>query len=130
MNKFTNVMAKKTDAELLKILANDNDGYVADALVAAEEEFKKRNLSSEELQDAKKINTKLKDIEEKIADEPLEDYLKALVLFYPLKAILSSGLFYNQGYKRKSEEIVTWGYYGLAFYFSIFFLIWLFSQWF
>jgi hypothetical protein len=123
-------MSKKTDAELLMILSNENDGYVADALVAAKEELNKRNLSSEQLTEAKKINTEIKDKEEKMADEPLEDYLKALVLFYPIKAILSSGLFYGQGYKRKSEEIVTWGYYRLAFYFGTIFLIWLFSQWF
>jgi uncharacterized RDD family membrane protein YckC len=43
---FKNVMSKKTDEELIKIITIDKDDYQSSAIEAAEEEVKKRNIDT------------------------------------------------------------------------------------
>lgn len=43
-NKFTEVMSKRTDEELIKIVTVDKDGYEPLALAAAKQEIKNRNI--------------------------------------------------------------------------------------
>ena len=52
-NNFDDVMAKETDAQLLKILTEQRNDYQPAAVEAAEREFAKRNLSQEKIESAK-----------------------------------------------------------------------------
>jgi hypothetical protein len=115
-NKFTTVMAKKTNAELLTILNSERNNYQAIAIEAAEIEISTRDISNEEYGLAQKTKEKNSQIAEYIANEPLETGLKLLILIYPFKGMIGSGVYYNQGYIRKSEEMGRWGWYGVMMY--------------
>ena len=45
-NKFTDVMNKKDNFELLEIVTRNKSQYVAEAITAAEAEIKKRNFKT------------------------------------------------------------------------------------
>lgn len=63
---FTEIMAKHTDEELVRIVTFDKDNYQLSAVTAAEEEIKKRNIDSETLE---KLTSRLN---RKIAEEIAE----------------------------------------------------------
>jgi hypothetical protein len=48
-NKFAKVMAERTDAELIHIITISREDYLPEALLAAENELEKRNLSPEQI---------------------------------------------------------------------------------
>lgn len=52
-NKFSKVMLNKSDSELLEITTKFRDDYQSEAVEAAESEIKRRNLSLEQLNQAK-----------------------------------------------------------------------------
>jgi hypothetical protein len=122
-DKFAKAMAKKTDAELLRVLTTDQDGYEADALAAAEAEFNNRNLTVEETEKATEINAKIVAQEQYKAEEPLDSGAKLIAFLIPLKTFWAAGLYAADGYDRKAKEVGQWSFYGFCFYVVLIFLI-------
>jgi len=123
-DNFVEIMAQRTDAELLKILKEQRDDYQPDAVLAAEIEFKKRNLSEDQIKTA----TKEIEIDKKIvldkANKKLGGGWKTFAFIFPgLLLIIFSGTFKADGYDRKARELVKWTLFGLAFYFGLALLI-------
>jgi hypothetical protein len=127
-NQFEEVMSKRTDAELLQILNSSNGDYQPTALEAANIEFKKRNLSNEQLSLAKDVIKQKQEIDNAKSNEPLGLISKISALLFPgLAMLLYSGLFQADGYDRKAKEIRRWTLYGVCFYVGIIVLVRLLS---
>ena len=117
---FTAIMANNSDRELLKIVTVDRDNYQPAAIEAAELELKKRNLSSEFIEQANKHNEAEKQLIEAKANEPLEAVFKGLAFIFPgILMLLFSAGYKASGYDRKSNELATWTFYGLGLYMTI-----------
>ena len=70
-NNFPDQMSKRTDVELLRILNEQRNDYNPEAIIAAEEELAKRNLSQEQVITAKQELETKKQFDEKRANDPL-----------------------------------------------------------
>ena len=123
-NNFDEVMSKRTDAELLKILNSPEGDYQPIALDAAKREFAKRNLSDDQVSTAKQEIEEDKKIKDEKANVPLGTGWKILTAFFPgFLQLVFSGTFKADGYDRKAKELVQWTFYGFGFYGGIVFLI-------
>ena len=123
-NQFTDQMSRRTDAELLKIVIDQRNDYQPEALLAAEEELARRNLSPEQVSSAKEELERKKTFDEKRANEPLDMSLKILTAIFPgILQIILSGTYKVEGYDRKARELVRWTLYGFGFYFSFVMLL-------
>ena len=123
-NEFIDVMTKKSDAELVEILTKYRNDYQPDAIIAAEKEFKKRNLTVDQVKTAEQeIQQKDKRIEDK-ANAPLDTHWRVLACILPgIIHIIIGGSFKADGYDRKFRELVKWSLYGIGFYIGLFLLI-------
>lgn len=123
-NNFEDVMSKRTDADLLKIVTGPADDYQPAALEAAKKEFAKRNLSADQLETAKQKIEQDQKVKEDIANQPLGTGWKVLTFIFPgLIQIIFSGTFKADGYDRKARELVKWTLYGFGFYVGLAVLI-------
>lgn len=123
-NNFEDIMLKKTDADLFKIVSGPAGDYQAAALEAAQKEFAKRNLSEDQFVDTKQEIEQEKKIKDDKANEPLGLGWKILTFTFPgLIQIMLSGGFRLGGYHRKVDELVRWTIYGFGFYFGLSLLI-------
>jgi hypothetical protein len=123
-NQFTNVMAQRTDAELLKIVNELRSDYQPDALGAAEKELSKRNLSTLQIQEASKENQIKHKIDAEKATTKLGGGWKTLAFIFPgIILIIFSGAFKADGYDRKARELTKWTLYGIGFYLGLIVLI-------
>lgn len=81
-NKFTEVMSKRTDEQLIKILTVDKDGYEPLAVEAAEQEIKNRNIDTSKFESVK-IDLTIKLEEQKALDtlhvSPLTRFLHFII---------------------------------------------------
>ena len=113
-NKFTEIMAKRSDSELLEIVTKLKDDYQPEAVLAAELEIKNRNLSNEQLEKAK-IEIKEKEISlaEK-ENEPLETGQKILffIFFWGVIPWVIAGTFKADGYLKKYKDAWKFMKYG------------------
>jgi hypothetical protein len=122
-NDFQELMSKKSDEQLLKIVAGRPEDYEPEALAAAQNEVVKRKLPYKQFEAAKNIAVKEKEQEAIRADRPLETEAKIRTLLLPLSGVLgSSTLLRINGYHRKADELTQWRFYGLALYIMIFIL--------
>jgi hypothetical protein len=123
-NDFHEVMRKRSDAELLEILTKYRNDYQADAIIAAETELAKRNLTLNQVELAKqKIQQKDKRNEEK-ANAPLDIHWKVLTCIFPgIINIIIGGTFKADGYHRKFKELIKWTLYGVGFYVGLLILL-------
>lgn len=117
------IMAQRSDAELIEILTKKQEDYQPEALSAAEAELEKRNLSVEKIESAEQeLEDKEKTIKE-IANTPLGIGWKLLTFFVPGYNILYFILLKaEEGYERKWREAWHWTCYGIVFYASLVFL--------
>lgn len=116
MFDFAKVMAGRTNAELIAVVTEPSK-YQQEAVVAAQNELGKRNLSADTLQAATKAYTEDKAIKNEKANESLDGFFKILTMLLPgLFTIMMSGHLRTNGYDRKAKELVTWTLYGFAFY--------------
>jgi len=123
-NEFDEVMRKRTDADLIKIVNGPLDDYQPAALEAAKREFEKRNLSEAEIISVKQEILQQKEIDETKANTPLGAGLKIIAFIFPgIPLLLMSGLFKADGYDRKAREMVRWTLYGVAGYAGLIILI-------
>ncbi len=121
---YAEAMARRTYAELLDIVGKLRNDYQPDAVVAAEAELKKRDLSPPKNEPAEKeIKTKKPSAAEK-ANEPLQAHWKVLTLLLPgLLNLIRADELKAEGYDRQYKEIWRWFFYGLGFYAVLFILI-------
>jgi hypothetical protein len=118
-NEFEEVMSKRTDAELLGIINSLPGDYQPAALLAANSEFKHRNLSNEQISLAKDKIKQKQDVDDAKSNEPLSVIVKILTLLFPgLLMVMFSGTFKADGYHRKSKDVLRWTLYGVCFYAS------------
>ena len=123
-NEFDDVMRKRTDADLIKIVNGPIDDYQPAALEAAKREFEKRNLSETEIVAVKQEILQQQQIDEAKANTPLGGGFKILAFIFPgIPLLLMSGLFKADGYDRKAKEMVRWTLYGFAGYLGLIILV-------
>jgi hypothetical protein len=122
-NKFDDVMAQRTDAELVAILGSQEGDYQPAAVEAAQRVFNSRKLSAEKVSAIKVDLQQQKELADLKANEPLKFRYKIFAFFFPGAAnFFVSGIAFSEGYDRKARE---WGratLYGFVFYGSILFL--------
>lgn len=115
-NNFTQAMSNRSDSELLEIVTKLRDDYQADAILAAEIEIKNRNLSTEQVENAKKeIKQKEINNQEK-EDEPLGTGQKILffIFFWGIIPWGMAGTFKADGFGRKYKE--AWRFMKFGFF--------------
>jgi uncharacterized membrane protein (DUF106 family) len=123
-SNFEQLMSKKTDAQLLKIVTGNAQEYQAEAFEAAQREFARREISSEKIEVAKAENDKEQEFLVNKQNEPLDVIWKILSFAFPgILQLLISGALTSQGYDRKSSELSRWTLYGFGFYISAVLLI-------
>jgi hypothetical protein len=117
MFDFEKVMAEKSNAELLGMINDDANKYQHDAIVAAQNELSKRNLSASETATAiNQYQLERAETDSK-SSERLGVQWKILVFLFPaIATIIISLYFRSAGYDRKAKELVVWTFYGFAFY--------------
>ena len=114
-NDFTEVMAKRSDSELLEIVTKLKDDYQPEAVAAAELEIKNRNLSTEQIENAEnEIKEKEISLSEK-ENEPLGTGQKILffIFFWGVIPWGMAGTFKANGYLRKYKDAWKYMKYGL-----------------
>jgi hypothetical protein len=126
-NKYAAAMSEKTVKELIRIIKTDTDNYVPEAIAAAEDELKNRNLSVEDKKKAIKNNAFKAFLEKrtakKKAEEPLDMVGKIFIFFFPLEFSFNV----EEGYTRKQEELMYWRFFGITFY-SVLILIFVYFK--
>jgi hypothetical protein len=121
---FTEPMKQASDAELLKIITTDRGNYQEAAIIAAETELSRRNLSSEQITAAEMFNEQQQKIILVKANAPLDAHWKVLTFIFPgVINLIFSGIFKGDGYERKARELVKWTLFGFGFYISLVLLI-------
>lgn len=127
-NPFTTVMAQKDDVELIRIVSAERNDYQPEAIAAAEEEIKRRNISVSMYQDfAGKIETLIeieKSREEVKRQLPLQNWIKVIALLFPafFFFIIGAGLMMF-GYQKRGKDLCKWTLYGCALYTCMLFII-------
>ncbi len=105
-NDFTEVMVKKSDSELLEIVTKLKDDYQPEAIIAAENEIEKRNLSTDQIEQAEiELEEREQENLEK-ENEPLGIVQKILFLifFWGVIPWAMAGTFRNNGYTKKYKD--------------------------
>ena len=122
-NNFDEVMSKRTDSELLKIVSSPEGDYQQLALEAAKRELATRNLSTEQVSIAKQEIEVEQKVKAEKANVPLGIGWKILTLIFPgVLQLFFSRAFISEGHYRKAKELVRWTLYGFGFYGGIIFL--------
>jgi len=119
-NEFDDVMRKRTDADLIRILNSPAGDYQDTAVEAAKRELDNRNLSETQVITAKQEIEQVRKIDEIKANEPLGIGWKIFVAMFPgIIMLIFAGTFKADGYDRKAKEMRRWTLYGFCFYFSL-----------
>ncbi len=120
-NKFLEVMSKRTDSELVEIVTKNRADYQAEAIVAAEIEIKKRNLTIEQIEVAKNEITNKEAKKEAQENEPLTIVQKILfsIFFWGVFPWLIAMRFKADGYTKKYRDawkFIKYGFLGLIIF--------------
>ena len=128
---FSKVMADQSDIQLLDILASP-DEYNPDAIKAAHEELRRRNLSSEKMSSLQVLAEQARSISEHALPWPMRG-LAFLLALTTIPGIILVGFVqarYNkQGYARKSKELAIWFGFGFVFWIIAGFLVFRLLAW-
>ena len=123
-NQFDAVMSKRTDVDLIKILNSPEGDYQPAALEAAQREYDKRNLSTEQIVVAEQEIEQKQQTDEFKANEKLSSNGKIFAFLFPgLLLIMFAGTYKADGYDRKAKELLRSTFYGWGFYIGIIILI-------
>ena len=120
---FTQTMQDETDENLIKIVTIDRDNYQPPAVIAAEAELTKRNISTKTFEATKKDHEETRKIEIEKANAPLDNTTKIVAFFVPITSRFLSRPLSRDGYDRKAAEVIKWSLFGLAFYMAIIVLV-------
>ncbi len=119
MGSFTAEMAKRTDAELLEVAASPEGTYRPEALEAAFDELKSRNLAPERTIEEAKAARKVADESRATVPLGVGRILTAILatVFFPLLAflwLLVASQFERDGYKKRAKTMrwIAIGYLG------------------
>ena len=116
-NQFDEVMRKRTDADLVKILNGPPDDYQPAALEAAKREFERRNLSETQMATVKEEIIHEQEVDEAKANAPLSVAPKIFAFIFPgILLLMFAGTYKADGYHRKAKELLKWTLYGFAAY--------------
>lgn len=98
-NKFSVVMSEKVDMELVRIVTSERADYQPEAVIAAEEELKRRNITPSMYQDYTKEVEKLIEVEKEKEVEkqrlPLSAWVKAIAFLFPFPLIFGDNYSFN-----------------------------------
>src|SRR5476649_1695855 len=104
-NEFEDVMHKRTDADLIRILSSPSGDYQVAAVEAAQREFDKRNLSDQQLTDIKQTIVQKQQQDDAKANIPLSIGWKILTFILPaILQLMVAGTFKADVYDRKAKE--------------------------
>lgn len=121
INSFTEVMVQKSDSELLEIVTKLKDDYQQEAVVAAQNEIEKRNLSVGQVEQAElEIEEKEKKNSER-ENNPLGFGQKILFLifFWGVIPWVMAGTFKADGYTKKYKDAWKFMRIGMGVFFGI-----------
>jgi hypothetical protein len=123
-NEFEEVMRKRTDADLIRVLNSSPGDYQHAAFEAAKNEFARRNLSEAEVITAKQEIEHNLQLDENKTSEPLGIGWKIFAAIFPgIIQVMFAGTFKADGYDRKAKEMFKWTLYGVGFYIGFFVLM-------
>ena len=127
-NNFTDVMIKKTDSELLEIVTKLKDDYQPEAVEAAKEEIKNRNLSDDKIEQAEKEIIEKETIQSDKEKEPLETVQRIMffIFFWGVIPWLMASTFKNNGFLKKYKDawiFMKYGFFAYLGFMIIMFLI-------
>ncbi|WP_077152741.1 hypothetical protein [Bacteroides bouchesdurhonensis] len=130
-NKFSTVMEKKDDIELIRITTSEKKDYQPEAIVAAKDELMKRNISASMYEDFTNKVEKLIEIEKETENKklqvPLPKSIKIIAFIFPVLLFFVIGIGLMMfGYQKRGKELCKWTFFGCIFYFTIAMLIQLF----
>ena len=130
-NKFSTVMEKKDDIELIRITTSEKKDYQPEAIVAAKDELMKRNISASMYEDFTNKVEKLIEIEKETENTklqvPLPKSIKIIAFIFPVLLFFVIGIGLMMfGYQKRGKELCKWTFFGCIFYFTIAMLIQLF----
>jgi len=117
-NPFFKVMKERTDAELIEILTLRSQDYQPEAVAAAKEIFKSRNLTFDEIKLASdELETKIQ--KSKIASsETLPWYLKVFYAFFPILGFAMALIYLSEQKTQKYHQ--AWSFALIPWLFLIF----------
>ncbi|WP_372647947.1 hypothetical protein [Draconibacterium sp.] len=118
---FRNVMAQKSDSDLLEIVTKLKDDYQPEAVVAAQNEIEKRNLTGAQIE---QTNLEIEEKEKKNhkrEDEPLSAGQKMLFLifFWGIIPWAMAGTFKADGYTKKYKDAWKFMKIGMGIFIGI-----------
>ena len=127
-NNFNEIMAKRSDSELLEIVTKLKDDYQPEAVTAAEFEINNRNLSTEQLENAE-IEIKKKEI--LLSDKENETLgtgqkILFFIFFWGVIPWGMAGTFKANGYLKKYKEawiFMKYGFFAFLGFNTLIFLI-------
>lgn len=123
-NEFEDVMAKRTNAQLIAILNSPTGHYQPAAIEAANAEYQNRGLSEEQIVSANKENEQKQVLDDFKANQPLSSNRRFFAAIFPGFVLFAfAGLYKAEGYTRKAKELQTWTIYGWCFYAGIIILL-------
>jgi len=133
MSNFDELMSKKTDAQLKVVVLSPEGDYQTAAVDAAKRELAKRGISTEQVEEARESVNRTKTVDAKKAAQPLELFLKIIVLVtsgtvgISIIFLIISGVYRTKGYAKKADDIIKFVALGIIFYVVIFVLAFLFN---
>lgn len=127
-NPFSAVMAQKDDVELIRIVTAEKNDYQPEAIIVAEEEIKKRNISVSMYQDfAEKIETliEIENNREEIKRQlPLQNWIKVVAFLFPAFFFFIIGAALMMfGYQKRGKELCKWTLFGCLLYILVIFIL-------
>lgn len=120
IEKFREKMSKLSDEELFDVLAHKKD-YVPDAIAAAENELKSRDLPHERIVALRIMAEEKRKEKQERANAPLPWGLKILSFVFAIgiPQVIACESYRNRGYTRRANECWVWMGYGVFFYIVI-----------
>ncbi|MFA7379648.1 MAG: hypothetical protein WC150_04255 [Bacteroidia bacterium] len=120
-NEFAAVMSKRSDSDLLEIVTKLRGDYQPEAVLAAEMEIQKRNLSDVQMKNAQD-DIQIKEVTHlQKENEPLDAIQRALfiVFFWGVIPWSVASTFKSNGYTRKYKEAWQYMKYGFLGFIGI-----------
>ncbi len=77
-NSFAEIMSKRTNEELIKVVTVDRDGYQQTAIEAAEKEIEKRHIDVKRIDELKTVYNKLADDQKQIESKQVSSLTRFL----------------------------------------------------
>jgi uncharacterized membrane protein YcjF (UPF0283 family) len=123
-NEFEDVMAKRTNAQLIAVINSPIGDYKPEAVEAAKAEYENRGLSEEQIVSANKEIEEKQESDDFKANQPLSSNRRFFAAIFPgLILFAFAGLYKAEGYTRKAKELQTWTVYGFCFYAGVIILL-------